>query len=109
MNRPARWIALAVVAVVALGLLGFSIFYRRWGGIALLAAAAAGFIWYRVQVQRGEENDQFFGDFGEETRLTAFQGNSPSEMPVDTAAQPLPAKAAGGAAHPPPSKNPPGA
>jgi apolipoprotein N-acyltransferase len=92
MNRPARWIAAAVVAVVALGVVAVSVHYRMWGGIALLAVAAAAVVWYRVQVQRAEETDQFFGDFGEETRLTAFQGNSPSEMPVDAAARAHPAQ-----------------
>jgi len=34
-----------------------------------------------VQVARGEAAERFFGDAGEDTRLTSFQGGSPSEMP----------------------------
>jgi hypothetical protein len=81
MSRSARWIAAAAVA--ALVLLALSIYFRLWGGFALLAVAGAGFAWYRVQVSRSEAQEQFFGDFGDETRVTAFQGGSPSEMPVD--------------------------
>jgi hypothetical protein len=81
MSRSARWTAAAALAVLML--LAVSIYYRLWGGFALLLVAAGGFAWYRVQVQRGEETEQFFGDFGDETRLTAFQGGSPSEMPAD--------------------------
>ncbi|MDB5897005.1 MAG: hypothetical protein JWP22_1638 [Ramlibacter sp.] len=80
MSRSSRWIAAAALALV---LLAVCVYYRLWGGVALLAVAAAGSAWYRIQVSRGEATEQFFGDFGEETRLTAFQGGSPSEMPVD--------------------------
>jgi hypothetical protein len=47
---------------------------------------AVGIVWYRVQVARSEEAEDFFGGAGEETRLTGFQGGSPSEMPVDRSA-----------------------
>jgi hypothetical protein len=39
---------------------------------------------------------EFFGDAGEETRMTGFQGGSPSEMPVDRS------PAAGAPEHPAP-------
>jgi hypothetical protein len=86
MSRSARWIAVAAVAVLLL--LAVSIYLRLWGGVALLAVVGGGFAWYRIQVQRGEASEQFFGDFGDETRLTAFQGGSPSEMPVDAVRRP---------------------
>lgn len=89
MTRSQRLTAFA--ALVALGLLALSIYLRSWGGIALLAVAAAGFAWYRVQVARGQAAEQFFGDAGEDTRLTGFQGGSPSEMPGErTRPAPLP-------------------
>lgn len=76
-----RLTALATVAAILL--LGLSIYLRSWGGVALVIVTAAGFFWYRVQVARGEEAERFFGDAGEDTRLTSFQAGSPSEMPVD--------------------------
>lgn len=88
MTRSQRLTAFA--AMVALGLLALSVYLRSWGGIALLAVAAAGFAWYRVQVARGQAAEQFFGDAGEDTRLTGFQGGSPSEMPDRTRPAPLP-------------------
>ena len=69
---------LAAAAVLAL-----SAWLRSWGGVALVALAAAGFAWYRVQVARSEDGEQFFGGVGEDTRLTGFQAGSPSEMPAD--------------------------
>ena len=89
MTRPRRLTVFA--ALVALALLALSIYLRSWGGIALLAVSAAGFAWYRVQVAQGQAAEQFFGDVGEDTRLTGFQGGSPSEMPGDrTHPSPLP-------------------
>lgn len=79
MIRSKRLILAAVVA--ALLVLALSLYLRSWGGVVLVAVAAAGFAWYRVQVARGEAAEQFFGDAGEDTRLTSFQGGSPSEMP----------------------------
>lgn len=79
MIRSKRLILAAVVA--ALLVLALSLYLRSWGGVVLVAVAAAGFAWYRVQVARGEAAQQFFGDAGEDTRLTSFQGGSPSEMP----------------------------
>jgi hypothetical protein len=70
--------AIAVLAVVAL-----SLYLHSWGGLALLALVAGGYAWYRAQVARGEAAEQFFGDVGEDTRLTSFQAGSPSEMPMD--------------------------
>lgn len=83
MNRKKRLLTAAIVA--ALLLLAVSIYLRSWGGVALLLVAAGGLAWYRIQVARGEAAEQFFGDAGEDTRLTSFQGGSPSEMPVDRA------------------------
>ena len=85
MTRSKRLIAAAFV--VALLLLALSIYLRSWGGIALIIMAAAGLTWYRVQVARGEAAEQFFGDAGEDTRMTGFQGGAPSEMPVDRPAR----------------------
>ncbi|HEX7890527.1 MAG TPA: hypothetical protein VF522_14290 [Ramlibacter sp.] len=79
MTRRKRMLLAAAVA--ALLVLGLSLYLHSWGGVVLLAVAAAGFAWYRVQVARGEAAEQFFGDAGEDTRLTSFQGGSPSEMP----------------------------
>jgi hypothetical protein len=79
MKRSARLFAAAVLATALV--LALSWYLRSWGGVALLAVAAAGYAWYRIQVARGEAAERFFGDAGEDTRLTAFQGGSPSEMP----------------------------
>lgn len=68
--------ACAIVAAVAL-------YLRAWGLLALAVVGGVGFAWYRIQVARSAAAEKFFGDVGEETRLTAFQGGSPSEMPVD--------------------------
>lgn len=81
MTRSKRFAALA--SLVALLLIGLSLYLRSWGGVALVVIAAAGLAWYRVQVARGEDEERFFGDAGEDTRLTSFQGGAPSEMPVD--------------------------
>lgn len=72
----------AVAAGCAL-LLALSFYLHSWGGIALIVLGGAGIAWYRTQVARGEAAEQFFGDLGEETRLTGFQGGSPSELPTD--------------------------
>ena len=93
MKRTHRLIAAAAAAVAALLVLGLSAYLRSWGGIALVAVAAAGFAWYRVQVARGEAAEQFFGEAGEDTRLTSVQGGSPSEMtPFDRTVPPGQAK-----------------
>ncbi|MBE7369595.1 hypothetical protein [Ramlibacter pallidus] len=81
MTRSTRLIAVAAVVLAAL--LALSAYLRSWGGVALVALGAAAFAWYRVQVAKGAEDDAFFGDAGEDTRLTSFQAGSPSEMPVD--------------------------
>lgn len=81
-NRPRL---LAAAGVVTLLLLGLSLYLRSWGGVALLVVIGGGYAWYRMQVARSEAAEQFFGDAGEDTRLTSFQGGSPSEMPVDRA------------------------
>jgi hypothetical protein len=78
MKRRTR--LLAAAALGAALVLGLSIYLHSWGGVVLLAVAAAGCAWYRVQVARGEAAEQFFGDMGEETRMTSIQGGSPSEM-----------------------------
>jgi hypothetical protein len=74
---------LAAIAVAALVLLGVSVYLQSWGGVALLLVGAGGYVWYRVQVARSEAAEQFFGDMGDETRLTGLQAGSPSEMPLD--------------------------
>jgi hypothetical protein len=79
MKRSHRLIV--AIAIGVLLVLALSIHLRSWGGLVLLAVAGAAFAWYRVQVARSEAAEQFFGDAGEETRLTSFQGGSPSEMP----------------------------
>lgn len=81
MKRSTPLIAAAVATV--LGLLALSAWLHSWGGLALIGLGTAGFTWYRIQVARGEAGEQFFGDLGEETRLTGFQGGSASEMPLD--------------------------
>jgi hypothetical protein len=74
---------LILAAAVLIGfVLAVSLYLHSWGGLALIAVSAAGFAWYRTQVARSEA-EQFFGDAGEDTRLTSFQGGSPSEMPLD--------------------------
>lgn len=88
MTRSSRITLLAIV--VALALVGLSVYLRSWGGVALLVVVGAGFAWYRVQVARGQAAEQFFGDAGEDTRLTNFQAGSPSEMPVDRGTRPAP-------------------
>jgi hypothetical protein len=80
MSRSLRLILLVIVfAALLLG----AAWIGSWGALALLLVTGGGLVWYRVQVARTEAAEQFFGDLGEETRLTGFQGGSPSEMPVD--------------------------
>jgi hypothetical protein len=89
----ARFVHLALVALVATVLLLVAYWFQSWGALALLLMAGVGWGWYRVQVVRSAAAEKFFGDAGEETRMTGFQGGSPSEMPVDR----QPPGAAGGA------------
>jgi len=79
MNRLSRLLAASAVLAAVL-LLALSWYLHSWGGVALVLVAAAGLAWYRVQVARGEAAERFFGDAGEDTRLTSFQAGSPSEM-----------------------------
>ena len=81
MTRTARFLAIAVLA--SLVLLGLSAYLHSWGGIVLLVLGAAAVAWYRAQVAEGEAAERFFGDMGEETRLTNFQAGGASELPVD--------------------------
>lgn len=81
MKRPARLLAAAAAAAALV--LGLSAWQHSWGGVVLVLVAGAGYAWYRIEVARGEAAEQFFGDVGEDTRLTSFQGGSPSEMHVD--------------------------
>lgn len=80
MKPSARTLTLAA-AIGAAAVLALSWYLRSWGGVALVAMAAAGYAWYRVQVARGEAAERFFSDAGEDTRVTSFQAGSPSEMP----------------------------
>jgi hypothetical protein len=86
MKKTARLLAAAALAAVFV--LALSAWLHSWGGIALLIVAAGGYAWYRLEVARGEAAEQFFGEGGEDTRLTSFQGGSPSEMPVDRELEP---------------------
>ena len=94
MKRSHRLIFAAAVA--ALLVLVLSIYLHSWGGLVLLAVAGGALAWYRIQVARSEAAEQFFGDAVEDTRLTSFQGGSPSEMPAPERAPP--------AAPPPPNR-----
>lgn len=82
MSRTARYIAAAVLASVVL--LGLSAYLHSWGGIVLLVLGAGAIAWYRAQVAEGEAAERFFGDMGEETRVTTFQGGSASELPMES-------------------------
>jgi hypothetical protein len=82
MSRTARYIVVA--ALVSIVLLGLSLVLHSWGGIVLLVLGAAAVAWYRSQVAEGEADERFFGDMGEETRLTNFQAGGASEMPLDS-------------------------
>ena len=84
--RPTNLLLLAAVLVIA----GVAAWFRSWGLLALVLVGGAGLVWYRLQVARSAATENFFGDMGEDTRLTAFQG-SPSELPSDRAAAPKPA------------------
>ena len=88
MSRHARTILAAVLASTVL--LGLSLYLHSWGGIVLLVLGAAAIAWYRAQVAEGEAAERFFGDMGEETRVTTFQGGPASELPLEhrTAARP---------------------
>lgn len=77
MGRPAT-LAILAAAVVAVLL---ALYWKTWGLAAFIAVSAGGFAWYRIQVARSDAAKEFFGEVGEETRLTGFQGGSPSEMP----------------------------
>jgi hypothetical protein len=77
MVRPAILVFAAVAAVAV----GAALYWQSWGLAAFIAVSAAGYAWYRIQVERSAAAEEFFGDVGEETRLTGFQGGSPSEMP----------------------------
>ena len=80
----------STLALVALGavLAGIAGWARSWGLLALVLVGGAGYAWYRVQVARSADTEKFFGDMGEETRLTGFQAGPASEMPADRAAPP---------------------
>lgn len=79
----ARIVHLALAALVATVLLVVAWWFQSWGALAFLFVAGVGWGWYRVQVARSAAAEKFFGELGEETGLTGFQGGSPSEMPVD--------------------------
>jgi hypothetical protein len=79
----ARTPSLLLFGALLVALLLGAIWFHSWGGLALVVVGAVGILWYRLQVARNAGTEDFFGDAGEETRLTAFQGGSPSEMPVE--------------------------
>lgn len=84
MPRPSTLALIAAGAVLA-GIAGWS---RAWGLLALVLVGGAGYAWYRVQVDRNADTEKFFGDMGEETRLTGFQAGPASELPADRAPAP---------------------
>lgn len=84
MRRPALFALIAAAAVAVL----LALYWRSWGLAAFIAVSAGGFAWYRIQVARSDAAQDFFGEVGEETRLTGFQGGSPSEMPPPGPASP---------------------
>lgn len=81
MSRSSR--LTAAVIVVCMALVALSVYLDAWGGLALTALIGGGFAWYRVQVARSESADPFFGDGGEETRLTGLQHGAGGELPVE--------------------------
>lgn len=81
MSRRARFLTAAIV--IAALVLAVSAYLHSWGGLVMVVVAAAGVVWYRMQVAQTEATERFFGDPGDDTRLTGFQGGSPSEMPLD--------------------------
>lgn len=81
MSRRARFLTAAIV--VAAFLLAVSAYLHSWGGLVMVVVAAAGAAWYHIQVAQTEATERFFGEAGDDTRLTGFQGGSPSEMPLD--------------------------
>ena len=83
MNRTARYIT--ALTLLSISLLGLSAYLQSWGGVVLLVLGAIAVAWYRAQVAEGEADERFFGDMGEETRLTNFQAGGASEMPLDSA------------------------
>lgn len=91
MLRSRSLVAAAVVG--SLLLLALSYWLRSWGGVALVVMGAVVAAWYRAQVARSEDGQQFFGDLGEETRLTSIEASAPSELPLqhpDATADPRP-------------------
>lgn len=81
-----------LLAVPAVALAAVAAWFRAWGLLALVVAGGAGLVWYRLQVARSAASEKFFGELGEETRLTGLQG-SPSEMPADRSPAKAPAQA----------------
>ena len=79
----ARTPSLVLIGIVLVAVLLGAIWFHSWGGLALVVVGAVAIFWYRLQVARSAGTEDFFGDAGEETRMTGFQGGSPSEMPVD--------------------------
>ena len=77
-----------LLVFVYAGLVGLSAWLKSWGGIALLVVGGVGWAWYRVQVARTAAAEKFFGDAGEDTRMTGLQTAMPSEMPMDQAVRP---------------------
>ncbi|HEY8357579.1 MAG TPA: hypothetical protein VIL30_08980 [Ramlibacter sp.] len=78
---PPRLATLLLLAA-GLALVATAALFQAWGLLALLLVGGGGFAWYRLQVARSAASEEFFGDMGEETRLTGLQG-APSELPAD--------------------------
>lgn len=74
-------LASLLLATALLALLLLALLLQSWGGFALVLAATLAWLWLRVRAARSAAAEQFFGEPGEDTRVTAFQAGSPSEMP----------------------------
>jgi hypothetical protein len=83
MSRTQR---LVLLAAAFAALVAVAAWYRSWGALALILVGGIGGVWYRMQVERSKATEKFFGDAGEDTRLTGL-GPAPSEMPVDADAR----------------------
>ena len=78
------------VAAVAAAAVGAAVLVGLSGWISALVVGGtlgAGYGLYRARARRNT-GTEFFGDAGEETRLTEIKPGSPSEMPADREGKP---------------------
>lgn len=52
------------------------------GALLLAGFVLGGYAVYRMRAARSADAARFFGDMGEDTRLTSLQGQAPSELPA---------------------------